>query len=331
VATVIGIVRDGNSAKDLLTGNYFYLADSSKAAVPSNMERDLIRSNLHYSSLASGGFNLARVLTQSTQKLFDGVKVIDNPDPAGVLTSRAFMGAHAIAGTNRRMIEYAFREFLCIPIEKWAFSQSSDAWIGRDIDRVPGGSATKFVQNCRACHARMDPLRGAFAYYTFSNNFIKNTLVVPHLSNFADNEDTSMGALTGLRSGDPGLLNLPTNNYVNYVVKKMNHNDHVYPGGFVMQDNSFNNAATDAEALKYFGWRGNTSGKGAHEFGLMLAQSEGFSRCMTKRVFKTLCKRDPVNSEDPLIQSTAAEFETQGHKLKFLFKKIAGFPQCLGK
>jgi hypothetical protein len=51
---------------------------------------------------------------------------------------------------------------------------------------------------------------------------------------------------------------------------------------------------------------------------------------MTKRVFKTLCQRDPVASEDPLVRSTATEFEAQGYKLKYLFKKIVGLPQCLG-
>ncbi len=330
IATVVGNVRDNLSAKDLVSGDYFYRADPVKAAVPSNMERDILRSNQHYAALAAGGFNLARVLVKSKQQLFTGTAVIDNPDPAGLITTRTFMGAHAIAGTNRRIVEYSFRQFECIPIEKWAYAQDSDSWIGRDIDRAPGGSHTKFVQSCRACHARMDPLRGAFAYYTFSNNFTKNTLVVPHVTTFNTNEDMNLGAITGLRNGDPGATTLPANNYVNYVVKKMNHNDHVYPGGYVMTDNSFNNAATDTEGAKYFGWRSSLAGKGAHDFGLMIAQSEGFSRCMTKRVFKTLCKRDPVASEDTLIRSTATEFEAQGYKLKYLFKKIVGLPQCLG-
>jgi len=331
IATVIGNVRDNLSAKELVTGNYIYMANPAKAAVPSNMERDIVRSNLHYSSLASGGFNLARVLTKAPQKLFNGTSVVDNPDPAGVLTSRTFMGAHAIAGTNRRMIEYTFREFLCIPIEKWAYNQGSDNYIGRDIERLPGGSATKFVQNCRACHARLDPLRGAFAYYTFSNNYTKNTLVSSHTSDFNANEDMSDSVITGLRAGDPGASVIPASgNYVNYVVKKMNHNDQAFNGGYVMYDNSFNNAATDTEGAKYFGWRSSLTGKGARDFGMMIAQSEGFSRCMTKRVFKKLCNRDAQASEDALIQSTATEFETQGYKLKYLFKKIAGFPQCLG-
>lgn len=331
VATIIGNVRDNLSAKELLTGNYIYMANPSRAAVPANIERDIVRSNLHYSSLATGGFNLARVLIKAPQKLFNGSIIVDNPDSAGLLTTRAFMAAHAIAGTNRRLVEYTFREFMCTPMEKWAYSQGSDDRIGRDIDRIPGGSATKFVQNCRSCHTRLDPLRGAFAYYTFSNNYIKNTLVSPHTSDFNIDEDTSDLVMTGLRAGDNGSKNLPASgNYVNYVVKKMNHNDYVFNGGFVTSDNGFMNTVTESEGAKYFGWRSSMSGKGVRDFGMMVAQSEGFSRCMTKRVFKTLCKREAQASEESLIHTTANEFEAQGYKLKYLFKKVAGFPQCLG-
>lgn len=331
IATIIGNVRDNLSAKELLSGNYFYMADPTKAAVPSHLERDIVKSNLHYSSLDAGGYNLAKVLKKTTQKLFDGTNVVDNPDPAGLLTTRAFMGAHAIAGTNRRIIEYTFREFLCLPIEKWAYNEASDATIGRDVERTPGGSATKFVQSCRSCHTRLDPLRGAFAFYTFSNNFTKNTLITSHSSNFALDENTSDSVITGLRTGDPGLSNLPSSgNYINYVVKKMNHNDHVFSGGYVTYDNSFNNPAIEPSSQALFGWRSALSGKGAREFGLMISQSEGFSRCMTKRVFKKLCKRDALISEDGLIKTLATEFESQNYKLKYLFKKVAGLPQCLG-
>jgi hypothetical protein len=330
IATIIGNTRDNLSAKELVSGTDFYMADPAKAAVPSDMIRDVLRSNLHYSSLAKGGFDLARVLVKTRQKLYDGTRVVDNPDPAGLITSRAFMESHAIAGTNRRMVEFTFREFMCIPIERWAYAQSSDSWVGRDVDRAPGGSHTKFTQSCRACHSRMDPLRGAFAYYTFSAGFIKNTLLVPHVTNFATNEDMNMGAIIGLRAGDPGSATLPSNSSINYVVKKMNHNDHVYNGGYVMTDNSFINAAVDNEALKYFGWRSSLNGKGAHELGIMLGESEGFSRCMTRRVFKTLCKRDPADSEATIIKSMATDFEAHEYKIKYLFKKVAGLPQCLG-
>lgn len=332
IATIIGVVRDNLNAKELLTGNYFYMADPLKAAVPSNIERDIIKSNLHYSSLAEGGFNLARILKKTPQVLYNGTNIVDNPDPAGLLTSRAFLGAHAIAGTNRRIIEYTFREFLCSPIEKWALSQASDSGVGRDIDRVPGGSATKYVQNCRACHTRMDTLRTAFSYYTFSNNYIKNTLVSPHSNNFNLDENMSDAVITGLRTGDPALSNLPSSgNYVSYVVKKLNHNDNVYPGGFVTFNNSFNNIITDPEGLKRFGWRSQLSGKGAHEFGLMISQSEEFSRCLTRRVFKTLCKREVHESEENIVKSVATDFELKGYQLKYLFKKVAILPQCLGQ
>ena len=78
------------------------------------------------------------------------------------------MAAHAIAGTNRRLVEYSFREFTCMPIDKWADASGPDTYIGRDVDRFPGGVHQKFTTTCRACHSGMDSLRGAFARYTFS-------------------------------------------------------------------------------------------------------------------------------------------------------------------
>lgn len=331
ILSVIGNVRDNLSARELLTSNYIYMGDPLKAAVPSNIERDIVKSNLHFSALQDGGFNLARVLKKTPQMLFNGSGLVANPDAAGLLTSRAFMEAHAIAGTNRRLIEYTFREFLCTPIEKWALAQTTDAWVGRDIDRIPGGSATKYVQSCRGCHTRMDPLRGAFAFFTFSNSYIKNTLVSPQTNDFEIDENTSDSVITGLRTGDSGISRLPTSgNYSSYVVKKMNHNDYVAPGGYITFDNSFINLISDPDGVKKFGWRGVMKGKGVREFGMMISQSEEFSRCLTRRVFKALCKRDAQSSEEGLIQSTANDFENQGFKLKYLFKKVATFPQCLG-
>ena len=240
------------------------------------------------------------------------------------------MEAHAVAGTGRRIVEYSFREFLCTPIDKWSDSSGSDAPIGRDIDRFPGGSHSKFTTSCRACHSRMDPLRGAFAYLTFSNSFPKYSLLVPNLAANA-NEDNSMGMATGLRNGDPALTNLPSQGNVAFVAKKYNHNDHMFPGGRVIIDDSFSNAAIDTWGQNYFGWRGKTTGRGMKEFGTMIGNAEQFSRCMAKRVFHTLCKREAQSFDDDLIKKSAQEFESNGYKLDYLFRRIVVTPNCIGE
>jgi len=329
VATIIGVTRDGIDARKLLTDNIVYAANSSKAGVPNNIIRDRLTSNRHYEALEQGRFNLADVLEKTTQKIFNGSVAVDPVETAGLLTTRAYMAAHAVAGTNRRPVEYAFRAFLCTPIEKLANSSGSDSMIGRDIDRFPGGSHTKFTQNCRACHTRLDPLRGAFSYFTFSNNQVKHSFLNNRLPANANNEDMSSGMKTGVRNADPALTQLSDKKNLDYVVTKMNHNDHVFPGGRIVIDNSYiNTSSQDLWGQQYFGWRGATTGNGVQQFGTMIAQSEQFSRCMTQRVFETICKRQPASSENNYIQNIAKEFETKNYKLDYLFKRVASSPEC---
>lgn len=332
-ATFIGVVRDGVDARNLLSGNIQYVADPTKAAVPSNMVRDILRSNRHYEALQAGGFDLTKVLIPLAggQQAFNGTAAVPHPDPAGLLTTRGWMAAHAIAGTNRRMVEYSFREFLCTPIDKWAESTGSDNFIGRDIDRFPGGSHTKFTTTCRSCHSRMDPLRGAFAYFTFSNDFAKHSFLVDRLAAGITNENTQLGMSAGLKTSDPALKTLPSLGNVAYVADKMNHNENVFPDGRVILDNTFQNSAVDPWGQGYFGWRGPISGRGAKEFGTMLANSQQFSKCMAKRAFASVCKREPQSFDDSVIQSAATEFEANGYKLDFLFKRLVITPNCLGE
>ncbi len=332
-ATVIGATRDGLDARTLLTDNLVYHADPRLAAVPSDLMLHRITSNAHYESLDTGNFDLAKVLVRGTQKISNGSQAVDNPDPAGLLTSRAWMSAHAVAGTNRRPIEFAFQEFLCTPMTEWANNNGSDAFIGRDIDRFPGGSHAKFTQNCRSCHTQMDPMRGAYAYFTFSNSMVKNTFVVDRLAFGDPKEDELPGAIAGLRANDPArtTAGLDLKN-INYVVAKMNHNDNVFPGGRLIVDNSFHNpAAVDEWGKKYFGWRGATTGSGVKAFGSMIANSEQFSRCMAQRIFASVCKRPVQEFDSTLIRTVAGEFETNGYKLDYLFKRLVGTPECLGE
>jgi hypothetical protein len=229
------------------------------------------------------------------------------------------------------MIEYTFREFMCTPIDKWSDASGADAMIGRDVDRFPGGSHTRFTTTCRACHSRMDPLRGAFAYFTFSDSFAKHSLVVPRLPAGILNEDTQTGMAAGLKPTDPALTQLPSLGNVAFVADKMNHNETVFPGGRVIVDNSFQNAAVDTWAQNYFGWRGPVAGNGAKEFGSMIANSKQFSRCMAKRVFASVCKRDTQSFDESMIGTVADEFESNGYKLDYLFKRLVVTPNCMGE
>jgi hypothetical protein len=65
----------------------------------------------------------------------------------------------------------------------------------------------------------------------------------------------------------------------------------------------------------------------------MLADSYGFSTCMTQRVFKEVCRRDPVEAElaqGGTVDKLAHDFEGNGYKLRRLFEMAAIEPGCLG-
>jgi hypothetical protein len=315
-ATVIGAVRDGISAQRLLWDNITYIGDTSKVAVPSTMASDILKSNNHYDALDLQHADLAKVLKMSDQKIYDGTKAVDMPTPAGLLTSRAWLSAHAVAGTNRRLVEYSFREFLCTPLEKVADSTGPDNVVARDIDRFPGGSHTKFTTTCRACHTIMDGFRPAFGYFTFNGGYAMHSFTSATVGTQQE-EDDGKGMF---KSKEPGAL---------YVHDKLNKNATVFPGGRVTTDDNWINDAANGANLPYFNWT-RMSGKGIQEFGKMLAESKQFPICMATRVYTQVCKRAPSSSETTMLNAAATDFASKNYNLKYLFEKIVTTKECLG-
>lgn len=316
VATVIGIARDGINAKQILTGDFLYEGDLTKAAVPANKITDIITSNSHYEAIERGRFDVQSVLKRvSPQVLYDGLgNLTPNLDAAGVLTSRTWMEAHATAGTNRRLVEYAFRQFLCVPLDQWADSTAPDNFVGRDIDRFPAGDHSKYATNCRSCHSVMDPLRGAFAYYDFSNGYVKHTFRVTNTTDANSESATQVKVWTGTS-----------------VVRKMNHNEEAFPNGHVTRDNTFKNHATSASNAAYFGWGEKMDGAGVNQFGQMIADAQAFPFCMAKRAFRSTCKRDPASIDKQILESAANAFKQSNYNLRTLFQTIAISDECLGE
>ncbi len=317
VAGFIGTARDDRSAKELLTGNFYYAGDPLKTAVASNLVNDLLKSNRHYEQLDSQGYDLANVLkrydstTGNGQKVYNGKGgVVDSPETAGVLTSRAFMEAHAVAGTNRRLVEFSFREFLCVPIEKWSDATGPDNMVGMDIDRFPGGDHSKFKVSCRSCHSSMDGLRPAFAKWTFSSGFAKNASIISP----GDNDDDE-----GTMKQDPiGIA------------AKYNQNSDVFKGGNRVVATAFVNNAIRGANADYFGWGSTLTGTGLNDYGKMISDSKAFPRCMAQRAFRSVCKREPASFDQPMLTRVANEFATNGFKLRDLFERVAISPECLG-
>lgn len=324
VATIIGVVRDNVSAQELLTGNFTYRGDRMLAAVPDAEVDDFLLSNRHYQSLEDGRFNLAKVLKRvNGQKLLNGAAnaVVDHPDAAGVLTSRAFMSAHAIAGTNRRLVEYTFKEFLCIPIAQWADVTGTDTYVGRDVDRAPGNDHNKYKTTCRSCHSVMDSFRGAFAKVDFSADYVKHADVMFGLNSPNENDNATNRA---------AMFQSPVG-----IAGKMARNSDQFSGGYAITDSYWENNAGRGLNATYFGWPAVPQGQATHKgygmksFATLVSQSDAFPRCMAIRAYRSLCKRDVTNMEQAMITRVAGEFKQQNYNFRELFARIAVTPQCL--
>lgn len=214
IAMFVGVTRDNRDARELLSGNFLYIGNSNdpayKAACTDRFGNydgncvytpspafDSPLSNLHYQAIDK--MNLAKYLIRiSPQRP-------DLKDAAGVLTSTAWANAHFAAGTNRRATEYALREFLCSPIQDLQDTSIGDFRVRKDVDRAPGGNPTIYQTTCRGCHAPMDAMSGAWAFFDRTNP-LESTGIRPKYSQNA----TIFPA--GYTTKDDSWLNLFTKN-----------------------------------------------------------------------------------------------------------------------
>ncbi|MEK7356969.1 MAG: hypothetical protein AAB250_11000, partial [Bdellovibrionota bacterium] len=97
-ASFIGITRDERSAKELLTGDFYYMADPAKARVRADFFRDILVSNNHYDDIEKGQWDIGKILMRVDQNALVAANIpkgqqiplsaagamTPNPDPAGV-------------------------------------------------------------------------------------------------------------------------------------------------------------------------------------------------------------------------------------------------------
>ncbi len=322
VATVIGITRDGVDAREMLTGDFYYAGDSGQINnLPMDEVDDFLKSNAHYEAVEASNQELVDVLVRvDGQKLVgaDAQSAIPHRDPAGVITSRSFMAAHAIDGTNRRLVEYSMKSFACMEITEWADTSVADVFVGRDVDRFPEGSNNRFQATCKGCHASMDSMRPAFAMVDFDTEYLKYAGVQNgvniELRNDPDNDVVDEDEIAVDSQGVPFKFTRATD---------------TFPEGYIVASNEWTNLATTRKHEKLFGWRSATSGVGMGDFGKMVSESKGFSACMVKRAFESVCKRGFNSDEDALKELLTTKFE-QDYDFKNLFISVAARPECLG-
>lgn len=278
-ATLIGMIRDDVGFDQALYGDIYYTVAGAATAYANN-------SNNHYRDAENArmDFSNPAVLVKETQGARTGLPA---NAISGVITTRTSGESFFQAGTNRRVNRFTFMNFMCNDYEQLHDITTPTYHIGRDVDRAPGGDTRIYLNKCVGCHGGQDGLRGAYAYYDYSNNML---------------------------TYNQGVVAPKINKNVNY------------SAGKITNDDSWENlwALPGSQNQTKLVFKGQTSGNGAKSLNMMIAHSEGFANCMAKKVFQLVCMKDPVNTDDKtFVSSQARSFEANGYKMKDLIVKTS--------
>ncbi|HYX35233.1 MAG TPA: hypothetical protein VE954_19225 [Oligoflexus sp.] len=287
-ATVIGMVRDEKDYRAILSDDVLYIPTGTTYVPGTNAIYDTL-----YNTHKTTGGPIASALTAVTQTGATGLAV-----QAGIFTLRGFGSVYYDAGTNRAPFRFTSMNYLCRDMEDLSDVSRADIYVRRDVDRAPGGDASKYRTECVGCHAGMDPLANSFSFFNF---------VPPAQANAA-------AAIT--------IAAAP--------VAKTNQNNDVFPGGAVVTNDAWMNLWLEG-TNSALGWDATKkSGTGVKSLGDMLASSKMFPECMAKRVYKTVCglKEETSTAEKAVISRLAGEF-TKTYNMKELFKDTAA--ECVSK
>jgi hypothetical protein len=283
---VIGMVKDNVSFNQILSADLLYVDAGQSLPTPD--------SNAHYDALEQRmlqpNFDPQTQIVATTQSAAYGLPAAAT---AGAITTRAAAQAFFIAGTNRAMFRFTLRNHLCMDLEQVHDTSIVPDHIRQDVSRSPGGDSRVFLNNCIGCHAGMDPLAQAYAYYNY---------------------DDVLGRLLYT----PGA-----------VQEKYFHNEETFADGFVTPDDQWHNYWRQGQNAN-LGWDPNLpgAGVGAKSMGQELAGTDAFAQCQVQKVFKSVCLREPVDATDRgQIASMTSTFKA-GYNLKQTFAESAVY--CMG-
>ena len=315
-ATVIGLVRDDEDFRKLLYDNIVYTGNNSLSSAYSNSN------NNHYVELENLGYengNLAdpNILVQKTQTEVTGLEASAT---AGLFTTRQGARSYYYLGTNRAMLRFALINHLCTDFEPLSDITRIPDRIRQDVSRSPGGDSRLFLNGCLGCHAGMDGLAGGLSRYdlTFTEdsdgNVIENTAQLNYAANGVQGK-----YLINSNNFSPGYVTTD-DSWINYW--RNGKNSRLGWGNNSIALPAPNNITIDD--------KGHAMGTGAKSLGIELASSTAFASCQVKKVFKSVCFRDPDDKATDRAQVTSStnNFINSGYKLKSVFAETAAF--CKG-
>jgi hypothetical protein len=284
-ATVIGMIRDNVPFNTVLSADLLYIGNVNGAPAysPNN--------NNHYQYLDDNGVDLKSSLVATTQSSLTG---IPSSATAGVITTEAASQAFFIMGTNRAMFRFTLINYLCRDMEQVQDTEYPPDRIRQDVSRSPGGDSRIFLNSCIGCHAAMDPMAQAFAFYNY---------------------DTTANQLVYTAGQVQPKYAINTGNFKQGYVTVDDHWDNRWRSG----SNSL------------LGWSSGLpgSGNGAKSLGQELAGSQAFADCQVKKVFQAVCLRPPSNSADrSAAAQISSDFQGGNYNMKQVFAETAAY--CMG-
>lgn len=302
-ATVIGIVRDDLDFRRVLFDDILYVGNAASGAALPAYSND---NNNHYVQLERRNLNLgdSSALQQRTQSSVTGLPASAT---AGVMTSRAASHAFFIAGTNRAMLRFTLMNHLCRDLEQVKDNTRAPDRIRQDVSRSPGGDSRVFHGTCLACHAGMDPFAQAFAYYDFDG------IEGEEGGRLSYNRDGDVDEFTGIRVKKKYWIN--SNNFVH---------------GFITPDDAWENRWRQG-VNAHLGWDTSLPGRGngAKSMGQELAYSGAFAQCQVKKVFRTVCLREPTTAADHnAVSAITGVFRSNDYSLRRVFAETGVY--CMG-
>jgi len=288
IATVIGMIRDDLPFDQLLYEDIVYVGSAAATTVAYSQT-----DNDHYLDLQLNRIDLSDAANLVQQRQSDlPASPIGAGQTAGILTTRGYSQAFLVAGTNRAAIHYTTLNFLCKGMGDLRDLTAHPDRIRQDVTRSPGGDSSVFLNECLTCHAGMDGLAGAFAYYDFD-------------------EDTEQLAYTA-----------------GSVQPKYRRDAGTFRFGYESLDDSWINYWRTGPN-EYVGWNGPGSGSGAKSLGMELAQTRQFAECQVSRAFEKVCYRAPNGPADTQAVATiATSFESNNRSMKRVFAETALY--CMG-
>jgi hypothetical protein len=319
-ATVVGAIRDGIDFREILYGDLVYVGDVSgiSAYDPNN--------NDHYEDLedlgpVDGDLSDDTILVARLQSDVSG---LDTDATAGVMTSRAGAMAFFSDGTNRAMFRFTLMNHLCTDLEPLKDVSRTPDRVRRDVSRSPGGDSRIFLNGCVGCHAGMDGMAGAFAYYEWDYN-----------------NDKSDGSLVYRDTSHPKF------DPVTGVSLKHNINENNFEHGYITTSdrwinywrNGPNSLLGNRPGDTGIGWlgpntapdsKGNATGFGARSLGIELANSRAFAQCQVDKTFKAICLRDPnvFEVDRDARDGIVGNFTGSGYDMRGVFTDVAA--HCKG-